>query len=88
QVKINNVVQIRNKPNSRVRFGIPASLLLFGNEETNLAMLVVKLVSPSVFLMWDSPLFASCESLRQTASSTRHALYAPSLLLSENRFIS
>ncbi|WP_414454726.1 hypothetical protein, partial [Enterobacter hormaechei] len=40
------------------------------------------------FLMWDSPLFASCESLRQTASSTRHALYAPSLRLSENRFIS
>ncbi|CZY41962.1 isopropylmalate isomerase small subunit [Enterobacter hormaechei] len=46
QVKSNSVVQIRNKPNSRVRFGIPASLLLFGNEETNLAMLVVKLVSP------------------------------------------
>lgn len=69
QVKINSVVQIKNKLNSRVRFGIPASLLLFGDEETNLAMWVVKFVSPSVF---DVGLSTVCLLRKREANSLKH----------------
>lgn len=84
-MKINSVVQIRNKPNSRVRFGIPASLLLFGNEETNLAMLVVKLVSPSVF---DVGLSTVCLLRKPGANSLNTVTHSMRLLCACQKIVS
>jgi hypothetical protein len=89
-VKISNVIQIINKPNSRVRFGIPASLLLSSDEEATLTGLscVGWVASHQRYVEWGFLLFTLPAMLQANSLKHPRELYSYSVLLSESAVIS